>query len=488
MTAPAPTPPAPAPTQTPADGPRRPGRERLERRRGDNAGRWVSDADGHAGRRHRHRLRRAHRRVREAGRHQCSRRGHRQRRAHRRLRGAREPHRPARGRHRQGRHLRRGRDRRRLRCGHHPRHRRRGGLGDARAEHSRRRGRHRRRRAVRPVRDADRLEPASADSRPATASPTTSRSPSAPARRCSTPTPTGSPTAPRCSTEWTRCTPTPARVPRPYRSAITPPAPVVAFAVPARRPRPGPAVVGRSPAVRSSTCSTRRWRRSATVRVRRRGLRDRPDPERVGLRGVHPVVRVPGRCRRSPAARSSSTWTSRPRVCVIPVEQGMNTPGALLFHFSAEPTPGGGRPSQAHVALSLGDGTTVEAQSRSVGVIVDDNAGWTVRVRGAAAECRLLGRRASAAAVAMPTAAAALAGRGRRHRPDHRHGHPRHQDAGVARRLPGREPDEHGVRCLPVHRRHLGRLRRLRPRQRRAAGRAGREDARRHPGRVRPAG
>ena len=60
---------------------------------------------------------------------------------------------------------------------------------------------------------------------------------------------------------------------------------------------------------------------------------------------------------------------------LIPVEEGMNTPGALLFHFSSEPEPGGGRPSQAHVALSLGDGRTVEAQSEDVGVITDDAGG-----------------------------------------------------------------------------------------------------------------
>jgi cell wall-associated NlpC family hydrolase len=57
---------------------------------------------------------------------------------------------------------------------------------------------------------------------------------------------------------------------------------------------------------------------------------------------------------------------------LIPVEEGMNTPGALLFQFSSEPQPGGGRPSQAHVALSLGGGRTVEAQNEDVGVITDD--------------------------------------------------------------------------------------------------------------------
>jgi cell wall-associated NlpC family hydrolase len=48
---------------------------------------------------------------------------------------------------------------------------------------------------------------------------------------------------------------------------------------------------------------------------------------------------------------------------VVPVEQAINTPGALLFSFSSEPTPGGGRPSQAHVAISLGDGRTIEARN-----------------------------------------------------------------------------------------------------------------------------
>jgi hypothetical protein len=47
---------------------------------------------------------------------------------------------------------------------------------------------------------------------------------------------------------------------------------------------------------------------------------------------------------------------------VIPVEQAVNTPGALLFGFDREPTPGGGRPGSAHVAISLGDGTTIEAR------------------------------------------------------------------------------------------------------------------------------
>jgi cell wall-associated NlpC family hydrolase len=53
---------------------------------------------------------------------------------------------------------------------------------------------------------------------------------------------------------------------------------------------------------------------------------------------------------------------------VIPVEEAANTPGALLFSFSSEPVPGGGRPSSAHVAISLGDGNTIEARGTRYGV------------------------------------------------------------------------------------------------------------------------
>jgi cell wall-associated NlpC family hydrolase len=52
----------------------------------------------------------------------------------------------------------------------------------------------------------------------------------------------------------------------------------------------------------------------------------------------------------------------------ISVDKALHTPGALLFSFSSEPTAGGGRPSQAHVAISLGDGHTIEAQSEETGV------------------------------------------------------------------------------------------------------------------------
>jgi cell wall-associated NlpC family hydrolase len=53
---------------------------------------------------------------------------------------------------------------------------------------------------------------------------------------------------------------------------------------------------------------------------------------------------------------------------LVPVEQALQTPGALLFSFAQEPTPGGGRPAQAHVAISLGDGRTIEARGKKYGV------------------------------------------------------------------------------------------------------------------------
>ncbi|ONI74675.1 hypothetical protein ALI144C_38280 [Actinosynnema sp. ALI-1.44] len=49
------------------------------------------------------------------------------------------------------------------------------------------------------------------------------------------------------------------------------------------------------------------------------------------------------------------------------VEQAMRTPGALLFSFSSDPMKGG-RPSAAHVAISLGNGKTIEAKGTQYGV------------------------------------------------------------------------------------------------------------------------
>jgi cell wall-associated NlpC family hydrolase len=56
------------------------------------------------------------------------------------------------------------------------------------------------------------------------------------------------------------------------------------------------------------------------------------------------------------------------RGALMPVEQALHTKGALLFYFSREPVPGGGRPSTAHVAISLGDGRTIEARGSRYGV------------------------------------------------------------------------------------------------------------------------
>jgi len=51
------------------------------------------------------------------------------------------------------------------------------------------------------------------------------------------------------------------------------------------------------------------------------------------------------------------------------VQQALQTPGALLFHFAAEPQPGlGGEPPVAHVAISLGNGMTMEAKGHAYGV------------------------------------------------------------------------------------------------------------------------
>jgi hypothetical protein len=61
------------------------------------------------------------------------------------------------------------------------------------------------------------------------------------------------------------------------------------------------------------------------------------------------------------------------------VEDAMNTPGALLFSFDPPPTRGGGRPHHAHVAISLGDGRTIEAMGTKQGIKIasKDSGRWT---------------------------------------------------------------------------------------------------------------
>jgi len=63
---------------------------------------------------------------------------------------------------------------------------------------------------------------------------------------------------------------------------------------------------------------------------------------------------------------------------LISVDQGVATRGALLFKFSSSPFEGS-RPSSAHVAVSLGNGKTIEARSTHYGVgsFSAYNRGWT---------------------------------------------------------------------------------------------------------------
>jgi cell wall-associated NlpC family hydrolase len=51
---------------------------------------------------------------------------------------------------------------------------------------------------------------------------------------------------------------------------------------------------------------------------------------------------------------------------MIPVDQAVHTPGALLFSFSSDPDQG--HPKANHVAISLGDGKTIEAKGTQYGV------------------------------------------------------------------------------------------------------------------------
>jgi cell wall-associated NlpC family hydrolase len=48
---------------------------------------------------------------------------------------------------------------------------------------------------------------------------------------------------------------------------------------------------------------------------------------------------------------------------VISVEEAKKTPGALLFYFDSEPAVGGPRHAEGHVAISLGNGRTIEAMN-----------------------------------------------------------------------------------------------------------------------------
>ena len=62
----------------------------------------------------------------------------------------------------------------------------------------------------------------------------------------------------------------------------------------------------------------------------------------------------------------------------ISVDDAITTPGALLFYFSGDPWSKY-RPRAAHVAVSLGNGKTIEARSSKLGTKVFSayNRGWT---------------------------------------------------------------------------------------------------------------
>jgi cell wall-associated NlpC family hydrolase len=57
---------------------------------------------------------------------------------------------------------------------------------------------------------------------------------------------------------------------------------------------------------------------------------------------------------------------------LMSVEEALRTPGALLFRYNHEPTGPGDIPSDSHVAISLGDGRTIEARGRKYGVGIFD--------------------------------------------------------------------------------------------------------------------
>lgn len=63
---------------------------------------------------------------------------------------------------------------------------------------------------------------------------------------------------------------------------------------------------------------------------------------------------------------------------LLSVASAMRVRGALLFRFDGDPT-GQKRPRAAHVAISLGDGRTVEAKSTrdGTGVFTAAGRGWT---------------------------------------------------------------------------------------------------------------
>ena len=68
---------------------------------------------------------------------------------------------------------------------------------------------------------------------------------------------------------------------------------------------------------------------------------------------------------------------------LIKVSQAVKTQGALLFHFTGGDPFGRNRPAMAHVAVSLGNGSTIEARGRKYGVncFQAGGRGWTHAAR-----------------------------------------------------------------------------------------------------------
>jgi cell wall-associated NlpC family hydrolase len=57
---------------------------------------------------------------------------------------------------------------------------------------------------------------------------------------------------------------------------------------------------------------------------------------------------------------------------LMSVDEALRTPGALLFSFDHEPKGPGDIPTHSHVAISLGNGQTIEARGRKYGTGVFD--------------------------------------------------------------------------------------------------------------------
>ena len=88
-----------------------------------------------------------------------------------------------------------------------------------------------------------------------------------------------------------------------------------------------------------------------------------------GHAGVRPLV-PDGSWLQARHCRAHGTLTG--------VDRAIRTQGALLFRFRGDPFRGG-RPSSAHVAVSLGNGSTIEARGRDSGVgrFGARGRGWT---------------------------------------------------------------------------------------------------------------